>query len=106
MLKTHEKPSVLPLDYRSRANLPEFTLPDVLPTDSAALTALLIACVNAKIASDECLARAEVEYETLIANAAKEYETRLQELYEQIALARRRMFGPSCGECCAVSPVR
>ena len=73
MLKTHEKSSVLPLDYRSRANLPEFTLPDVLPTDPAALTALLIAAVNAKIAFAE-----HVTY-----------------LYEQIALARRRMFGPS-----------
>ena len=73
MFKTHAKSSVLPLDYRSRANLPEFTLPDVLPTDPAALTALLIACINAKIASDE-----HITY-----------------LYEQIALARRRMFGPS-----------
>ena len=73
MLKAHEKSSVLPLDYRSRANLPEFTLPDVLPTDPAALTALLIAAVNAKIAFAE-----HVTY-----------------LYEQIALARRRMFGPS-----------
>ena len=95
MLKAHEKSSVLPPDYRSKANLPEFTLPDVLPTDPAALTALLIACVNAKIASEEYIARAEVEYETRIANAAKEYEARLRELYEQIALARRRMFGPS-----------
>ena len=73
MLKTHEKSSVLPLDYRSRANLPEFTLPDVLPTDPAALTALLIAAVNAKIAFAE----------------------HITHLYEQIALARRRMFGAS-----------
>lgn len=84
MLKAHEKSSVLPLDYRTRANLPEFTLPDVLPTDTAALTALLIAAVNAKIASDEHLAFAEVAY-----------ETRLRELYEQIILMRRRMFGTS-----------
>src|SRR5208283_1102583 len=73
MPNLHEKSSALPLDYRSRANLPEFILPDVLPTDPAALTALLIASVNAKIASDEHIAY----------------------LYEQIALARRRMFGPS-----------
>lgn len=73
MLKAREKSSVLPLDYRSRANLPEFILPDVLPTEPAALTALLIAAVNAKIASDEHIAY----------------------LYEQIALARRRMFGAS-----------
>lgn len=73
MSKPHEKSSVLPLDYRSRANLPEFVLPDVLPTDPAALTALLIASVNAKVALAE-----HITY-----------------LYEQIALARRRMFGPS-----------
>ena len=73
MLKAREKPPALPLDYRSRANLPEFILPDVLPVEPAALTALLIAAVNAKIASDEHIAY----------------------LYEQIALARRRMFGAS-----------
>ena len=73
MLKTQAKSAALPLDYRSRANLPEFILPDVLPTDPATLTTLLIASVNAKIASDEHIAF----------------------LYEQIALARRRMFGPS-----------
>lgn len=102
MLKTREKSSVLPLDYRSRANLPEFVLPDVLPTDAAALTALLIASVNAKIAADEHIAHAEkyivlaeAAYETRIAIEAKEYETRLRELYEQIVLMRRRMFGPS-----------
>ena len=73
MLKTYGKSSVLPLDYRSRANLPEFTLPDVLPTDPAALTTLLMACLNAKIASDE----------------------HITHLYEQIVLARSRMFGAS-----------
>ena len=91
MLKTHEKSSVLPPDYRSGANLPEFVLPDVLPADPAALTALLIACVNAKIASDEHITRAE----KYIAFAEAAYETRLRELYEQIILMRRRMFGTS-----------
>ena len=102
MLKTHDKSSVLPLDYRSRANLPEFTLPDVLPTDPAALTALLIASVNATAAAHEhithaekYIALAEAAFEARTAIAAKEYEARLRELYEQIALARRRMFGPS-----------
>ncbi|MEI7457665.1 MAG: IS66 family transposase [Nitrosomonadales bacterium] len=91
MLKTHEKSSVLPPDYRSRSNLPEFVLPDVLPTDPTALTALLIACVNAKIASDEHITHAE----KYIAYAEAAYETRLRELYEQIILMRRRMFGAS-----------
>ena len=102
MLKTVKKPLVLPLDYRSRADLPAFTLPDVLPTDSAALTALLIASVDAKIAADEhithaekYIALAEAAFETRTAIAAKEFETRLRELYEQIILMRRRMFGAS-----------
>lgn len=73
MLETRKKPVVLPSNYRSRADLPEFTLPDVLPADPAALTALLIASVSAKAASDE-----HITY-----------------LYEQIALMRRRLFGPS-----------
>jgi len=73
MLETRKKLVDLPLNYRSRADLPEFTLPDVLPVDPATLTALLIASVSAKVASDE-----HITY-----------------LYEQIALMRRRLFGPS-----------
>ena len=73
MLETRKKPAALPPNYRSRADLPEFTLPEVLPVDPATLTALLIASVSAKVASDEHIAY----------------------LYEQIALMRRRLFGPS-----------
>ena len=73
MLETRKKSVALPLNYRPRADLPEFTLPEVLPVDPATLTALLIASVSAKVASDE-----HITY-----------------LYEQIALMRRRLFGPS-----------
>ena len=73
MLETRKKPAALPPNYRSRADLPEFTLPEVLPADPATLTALLIAAISAKAASDEHIAY----------------------LYEQIALMRRRLFGPS-----------
>ena len=76
MFKAHEKSSVLPPDFPSRASLPEFVLPEVLPTDPSALTALLIASVNAKIASDEQIAHlyehialAEAAYEKPVWNA-------------------------------------
>ena len=99
MLKTHEKSSVLPPDLTSKPVLPEFVLPPVLPVDPAALTVLLLASIKAqaeiKNAAQDHLNRAEAAYETRVAIAAKEYETRLRELYEQIALARRRMFGAS-----------
>lgn len=99
MLETVEKPSVSSLDIPPGFTLPELVLPPILPTDVNALTALLLTVVqanaNMKIAAQDCIIRAEVAYETRIAKAAKEYETRLRELYEQIALARRRMFGTS-----------
>jgi transposase len=106
MLKTPGKSSVLPPDFPSRESLPDFNLPDVLPEDSAALTALLIAAVNAKIAAYEHIALAEKQaeiqiartsaaYEVQIAQAKADYEAQLLELYEQITLMRRRMFGPS-----------
>lgn len=88
MLETVEKPSASPLNSTSGFTLPEFVLPPTLPTDIDALTALLLtvvqANVNLKIAAQGHLIRAEVAY-----------ETRLRELYEQIVLMRRRMFGPS-----------
>jgi transposase len=114
MLETVEKTSVLPPDFPALSSLPEFVLPDVLPTDAMALTELLIASVNAKVAAyehialtkvafDEHLAHAKVALdehiarvkEEAIAKAKEEYETRLRELYEQITLMRRRMFGAS-----------
>ncbi len=73
MLETLEKSSDLPLDYRSRFTLPKFVLPQVLPADPEALMALLH---DQQHAHDAALQH--IDY-----------------MYEQIALARRRMFGPS-----------
>jgi transposase len=100
MLKTHEKSSVLPPDLTPKPVPPEFVLPPVLPVDPAALTVLLLASIRAQAeiknaAQDHlvrALARAKEECKE---EYKKEYETRLRELYEQIALARRRMFGAS-----------
>ena len=88
MLEAVEKPSVFPLNSTSGFTLPELVLPPTLPTDVDALTALLHSLIKShddvKLAALSHIKRAEVDY-----------ETRLRELYEQIALMRRRMFGPS-----------
>lgn len=65
------------LPFRLRFELPEFELPEPLASDPDALKALLIAQRGAM---------AEIE------RAAHEH---LASLYEQIALMRRRQFGPS-----------
>lgn len=67
------KPSILP----ARFNLPEVTLPEVLPTDVAALTALLYALHGA---------HTEVKFQAL---------SHIQHLLEQFILARHRYFGAS-----------
>lgn len=99
MLETREKPSVSPSGFPTGFTLPELVLPPVLPTDASALTALLHSLIKShddvKLAAQDHLIRAEAAYETRTAIAAKEYETRLRELYEQIILMRRRMFGAS-----------
>ena len=96
MLKTVEKPSDFPQDFNSNLTLPEFVLPDVLPADSTALTMLLLASVQAqteiKRATQNYISRAIARAKE---EAKEDYETRLRELYEQIALMRRRMFGAS-----------
>ena len=102
MLKTVEKTSVLPPDFPASSSLPDFVLPDVLPTDAIALTALLIASVNSKVAAYEHIALTEkhialtqAAFDEHLALEKAAFEIRLRELYEQITLMRRRMFGPS-----------
>lgn len=67
------KPAILPVEFA----LPEFTLPDVLPTDVAALTALLHA---AALSHQELKRKAQFH---------------VQHLLEQFMLARHRLFGAS-----------
>ena len=73
MLETAEKPSILPSGF----TLPEITLPEVLPTDMAGLTALLHSIVQAH---DDSNLKA-LNY--------------INYLFEQFTLARHRMFGSS-----------
>lgn len=88
MLETVEKPSVFPLSSTSEFTLPELDLPAVIPTDHDELMALVQYLINShadvKLAAQNHMKRAKVDF-----------ETRLREFYEQIALMRRRMFGPS-----------
>jgi transposase len=73
MPETAEDPSILPKGF----TLPEITLPAVLPTDVANLTALLHSVIQAH---DESNLKA-LNY--------------ISHLFEQFLLARRRMFGSS-----------
>lgn len=77
MLETVEKPSVSPSNSPPGFTLPEFVLPPNLPTDVDALTALLHALIKS---------HDDVKFAAL---------SHIDFLHEQIALARRRMFGPS-----------
>jgi transposase len=122
MLETVEKSFDSPLKSTSGFTFPEFDLPPVLPTDVDSLTALLhslikshddvkLAALNhialtkvaleehialAKVTLGEHIARVKVEaIAEAKAEAKEEYEIRLRELYEQITLMRRRMFGAS-----------
>ena len=107
MLETVEKHSVFPIKSTSGFTLPEFDLPLLLPTDVDSLTALLHSLIKshddikhaalnhialAKVALDQHIARLKEE---AITEVKEEYEIRLRELYEQITLMRRRMFGAS-----------
>lgn len=71
MLEVAKNPSILPKGF----TLPEITLPAVLPTDAAALTALLHSVLQKHDASNL---------------KALNY---ISHLFEQFLLARRRMFG-------------
>ena len=73
MLEAAKNPSILPKGF----TLPEITLPAVLPTDAAALTALLHTVLQKHDASNL---------------KALNY---ISHLFEQFLLARRRMFGSS-----------
>ena len=79
-------------------------LPEQLPDDPAALKALLL--VQQRAFEAQLAAQLSAQFETLRreqeaaikmreAELQKAFEARILELYEQLRLARRRMFGPS-----------
>lgn len=71
---------------RLRFELPEVTLPERLPTDAQALRGLLIEQQRLVMAQIEAQAIEQVRLQTI---------EHIRQLYEQIALMRRRQFGPS-----------
>ena len=81
MLSDAVKPSILPLEF----TLPEVALPSVLPTDVAALTALL---------HEIHQAHTEVKRKAL---------SNIQHLFEQFILSRHRLFGSSSEQLSAQS---
>lgn len=71
---------------RLRFELPEVALPECLPADAQALRGLLIEQQRQVIAQIEAQAIEQIRIQTL---------EHIRHLYEQIALMRRRQFGPS-----------
>ena len=75
-------------------------LPESLPDDPAALKALLLAqqrAFEAQLAAQFETLRLEQQaaFKVREAELQKAFEARILEIYEQLRLARRRMFGPS-----------
>ncbi len=71
-------------------------LPEQLPDDPAALKALLREQQHAfEIAFKAREAEQQAAFRAREAELHKAFEARILELYEQLRLARRRMFGPS-----------
>ena len=66
--------------------------PEQLPDDPAALKALLLAQQQAFEARE---AERQAAFDAREAELQKAFEARILEIYEQLRLARRRMFGPS-----------
>ena len=79
---------------RLRFELPEVTLPEHLPTDTQALRELLIEQQRQAIAQIEAQAIEQARIQTIEHIRLQTIE-HIRHLYEQIALMRRRQFGPS-----------
>lgn len=69
---------------------PGFVLPEVLPCDPIALKVLFEEAVAQQVAQ-QVAAQLAIQ----LAAQAQTFEARIQQIYEQLRLARRRMFGPS-----------
>ncbi|KAG0279405.1 hypothetical protein BGZ97_009578, partial [Linnemannia gamsii] len=94
MLESAKEEFILPIDFA----LPEVTLPAVLPTDVAALTALLYRQQQAyeacQMEARNAISQARDEI-SQAHNEISQARDQIRRLIEQIILARRRQFGPS-----------
>ena len=79
------------------AKADSFALPASLPDDPALLKSLLLGLQNsfAEEVSRQVEAQVQAQLQVQLAAQAKVFEARIQQLYEQVRLMRRRMFGPS-----------
>jgi transposase len=91
MFEALKKPALL--DQQPSVN--PFVLPSVLPTDVESLTALLLVANQANLQAQNFITEYRTEAATYINESHLNAQNYINHLFEQILLARRRMFGSS-----------
>jgi transposase len=91
MFEALKKPALLD----QQPSVKPFVLPSVLPTDVESLTALLLASNQANLQAQDFITEYRTEAATYINESHLNAQNYINHLFEQILLARRRMFGSS-----------
>jgi transposase len=91
MFEALKKPALLD----QQPSVKPFVLPSVLPTDVESLTALLLASNQANLQAQNFITEYRTEAATYINESHLNAQNYINHLFEQILLARRRMFGSS-----------
>ncbi len=91
MFEVLKKPALLD----QQPSVKPFVLPSVLPTDVESLTALLLVANQANLQAQNFITEYRTEAATYINESHLNAQNYINHLFEQILLARRRMFGSS-----------
>jgi len=91
MFEALKKPALLD----QQPSVKPFVLPSVLPTDVESLTALLLVANQANLQAQDFITEYRTEAATYINESHLNAQNYINHLFEQILLARRRMFGSS-----------
>ena len=91
MFEALKKPALLD----QQPSVKPFVLPSVLPTDVESLTALLLVANQANLQAQNFITEYRTEAATYINESHLNAQKYINHLFEQILLARRRMFGSS-----------
>ena len=91
MFEALKKPALLD----QQPSVKPFVLPSVLPTDVESLTALLLVANQANLQAQDFIIEYRTEAATYINESHLNAQNYINHLFEQILLARRRMFGSS-----------
>jgi len=91
MFEALKKPALLD----QQPSVKPFVLPSVLPTDVESLTALLLVANEANLQAQNFITEYRTEAATYINESHLNAQNYINHLFEQILLARRRMFGSS-----------